>query len=61
MNEQFEPLNMHFANFWALHAQHHTCNSLCSKVFVTDGFQKPSRFICGNIEMTVDNEELGWY
>ncbi|UJR12921.1 hypothetical protein I4U23_017095 [Adineta vaga] len=50
---------MQFANFWASHAQHHAFNSLCSKVFVTDGFQKPSRFICGNVEMTVHSEELG--
>ena len=59
MNKHYETLNMHFARFWSSHKQLHSCSSACSKAFVTDGFQKPSRFICGNVKTTIDNEELG--
>jgi hypothetical protein len=59
MNEQYGTLNTHFTKFWSSHKRHHSCGSMCSKAFVTDGFQKPSRFICGNVKLTIHNEELG--
>ncbi len=54
-----ETLNKHFVNFWSSHKRYHNCGVTCSKAFVTDGFQKPGRFICGNVKTTVFSEELG--
>ncbi len=58
MNEHYEMLNTHFVMFWSAHKRHCTCDSICSEAFVTDGFQKPSHFICGNSKKTIHNEEL---
>ena len=59
MDEAYVDLNRDFVNFWSLHKQHHECKTSCSKVFVSDGFQKPSRFICGNVKLVVQSLELG--
>jgi hypothetical protein len=59
MNEQYETLNRHFVAFWSVHKRRHNCGSVCSKAFVTDGFQKSGRFICGNTKKTIHNVELG--
>lgn len=59
MDEAYDTLNRNFVNFWATHKQHHGCQSACSKVFVSDGFQKPSRFICSNVKMVIHSPELG--
>ncbi|CAF1413325.1 unnamed protein product, partial [Adineta steineri] len=60
MNTNYDRLNKHFVNYWALHKEHHSCGTTCSMAFVTDGFQKSSRFICGNIKMVVRSKELGY-
>lgn len=59
MNQHYETLNKHFVDFWSSHKRYHDCGLTCSKAFVTDGFQKPGRFICGNVKTTVFSEELG--
>lgn len=59
MDEEYDMLNRSFVNFWTTHKQHHDCGPSCSKAFVSDGFQKASRFICGNTNMVIDNPELG--
>ncbi|CAF1039382.1 unnamed protein product [Adineta ricciae] len=59
MNANYDILNKHYVNCWALHKERHTCERACSMAFVTDGFQKSSRFICSNIKMVVRSEELG--
>lgn len=59
MEENYEVLNTQFVRFWASHKQHRSCGPTCSKAFVCDGFQKPSRFICGNVRKVTLSEELG--
>jgi hypothetical protein len=59
MNGKYQELNKQFVRYWSLHKEHHPCERNCSMAFVSDGFQKPSRYICGNIKMIVQSEELG--
>ncbi|CAF1466501.1 unnamed protein product [Adineta steineri] len=59
MSEKYGTLNLHFVQYWSLHKQHHSCGITCSKAFVSDGFQKPARWVCGNVRMTIRNPELG--
>ncbi|CAM2728125.1 unnamed protein product [Rotaria socialis] len=59
MDENYENMNSCFVNFWSLHKRRHSCGSNCSRAFVCDGFQKPSRFICSNVKKSSYNEELG--
>ncbi|CAF4032595.1 unnamed protein product [Rotaria magnacalcarata] len=59
MNKAFDRLNVKFVKFWVHHKEYSNCGPTCSKVFVCDGFQKPSRFICSNVKMSVYSEELG--
>lgn len=59
MNSRYENLNTSFVTFWSSHKQCSTCKLNCFRTFVTDGFQKASRYICSNSNMFVYNEELG--
>ena len=59
MDATYNVLNRSFVNFWTTHKEHHDCGPSCSKAFVSDGFQKASRFICGNTDMGIDDPELG--
>ncbi|CAF1435613.1 unnamed protein product [Didymodactylos carnosus] len=56
----FHELNRHFTRFWVHHRHIVSCIHLCSTAFITDGFQKPSIYICSNHNRGVVSEELGF-
>ena len=59
MDDAYDSLNQRFFNFWSTHKWHRECGPNCSKAFVSDEFQKPSRFICSNVKMLIHSPELG--
>ncbi|CAF0948293.1 unnamed protein product [Didymodactylos carnosus] len=56
----FHELNRHFTRFWVHHRHIVSCIHLCSTAFITDGFQKPSIYICSNHNRGAVSEELGY-
>ena len=59
MNRAYDELNTAFVKFWSCHRQFSSCGAVYSQAFVTDGFQKASKYICSNSNVTVHTEELG--
>ncbi|CAF1577018.1 unnamed protein product, partial [Didymodactylos carnosus] len=59
IGKYYDQLSVKFTQFWSKHKEVRCCGENCSKAFVTDGFQKPCRFICSNVTKAELCEEMG--